>query len=137
MQAKGLTISKPKQVPDRDRLFLSQSPLTFDTPDFECASSWRSPSIPSKAAKKGRLAGRHSTVGSLSKMAKAQGSEHRTMSISSDESSDSSVGESVGLVDLRSTKRELHDVSLSYCRLQVCEEQLEKQLASYILSSYV
>lgn len=107
MQAKALHVSKPKQVPDRDRVLVSRSPLTFDTPDFECLSSWRTPSssltVSSKPFK-GRFAGRVHTVGSEPKMAKAQG---RTMSVSSDDSSGSSVGESVGLVDLRSTKREL------------------------------
>ncbi len=90
---------------DRDRLSSYQGHLTFDTPDFECPQSWRSPSIPSKPFN--LQVGLHSTrAGSVPKMANAFGSEHRAMSVSSDSSSDSS-GEGIGLVELRSTKGEL------------------------------
>ncbi len=122
MQAK---VSKPKQVPpDRDRLLVSQSPLTFDTPDFECPSSWRFPStsVSSRPPSKGRLAGRVHTIGSQPKMAKV-GNEHRTMSISSDDSSGSSIGEpdsSMGLVNMSKGENQENKLFYHHVGQQLC-----------------
>ena len=101
-------VSKQRHVNDRDRLSSYQGQrLTFDTPDFECPQSWRSPSVSSKPFKHLQVGSLHSTsAGSVPKMANAFGSEHRAMSVSSDSSSGSS-GEGIGLVELRSTKGEL------------------------------
>ncbi len=105
-------VSEPRHVNDRDRLASYQGHLTFDTPDFECPQSWRSPSTsavrskPSKGLHVQRSSLYSTRAGSTPNMANAFGSEHRAMSVSSDSSSDS-AGEAIGLVELRSTKSEL------------------------------